>query len=214
MLCWEGRSSTQMDVCQRPSYCPARSNWGHTNARNTTYNSSTTLPQNPFCKLSEFESDASDIQYVEEYHSYQLSCYVQPSAITPTDDDNKSTAATASHQEGKPPSRLWLRRTLQSAGSLLSIAKETIRAAGLTTARRLDQARADISTWWLASRRMRLWLGRLRKALPIIILSRLVAQWILAQDRPVYVLVHVCQSWSVVVSVVPEPVARTESGHM
>ncbi|KAK1508456.1 hypothetical protein CTAM01_02242 [Colletotrichum tamarilloi] len=201
-----------MDVCQRPSYCPARSNWSQTNARNTTWNTSTTLPQNPFCRLPEFENDASDEQYVEEYYSYQLSCYVQPSAITPTDDDDKSTAATASHQEGKPSSRLWLRRILQFAGSLLSNAKEIIRAAGSTTARRLDQARADISTWWLASRRLRLWLGRLRKALPMIILCRVVAQWVLAQDRPVYVLVHVCQSWSVVVSVVPEPIAGVENG--
>lgn len=203
-----------MDVCQRPSYCLARRNWSHTNARNAAYNSSTTLPQNPFCRLPEFVNDASDVHCVEEYHSYQLSCYVQPSAITLTDDDDKSTAAAASHQEGEPPSRLWLRRTLQSASSLLSIADGLIRAAVSTTARRLDQARADISTWWLASRRLRLWLGRLRKVLPVVILCRLVAQCLLAQDRPAYVLVHVCRSWSVVVSVIPEPVARIEGGHM
>ncbi|KAK1689798.1 hypothetical protein BDP55DRAFT_628346 [Colletotrichum godetiae] len=212
--CWKGRSSTQMDVYRRPSHCPVWRNRSHAGTRISTDGSSETLPQNPFCRLINFENDAADVQCVGEYQSYQLSCYVQASAMTPPDNDDKSASTAASHQEGKSPSHLWLRRTLQPASSLLSSAKGTLRTVATTTARILDEARVDISTWWLASRRVRLWLGRLMIALVTISTSKLLAFHVLGRNRPVYVLVHVCQSWSVVASSVSEPLARIESGHI
>ncbi|OHE99195.1 hypothetical protein CORC01_05476 [Colletotrichum orchidophilum] len=183
-----------MDVHQQPSYWPVSAIWRNADAR-TAYDSSKTLLKNPFRRLSEAEDDATNVQCVEKYHSYQLSCYVQPSVVRLI--DNESAPTTASPCEEKTSSGLWWRGTRLCATSLLSSAKETYRAMGSTATRRLDQVREDVCMWWPPTRRLRLWLRRLLIAWATAIMSTILACHVMAQNPPVYVLVHACQSWSV-----------------
>lgn len=177
------------------SYWPGLPVWHNSGAHNTC-NTPSTLPKNPFSRRSDAERVIAEAQYTEDYHIFQLSCYTQ----SPTREAVKTAAAgnNACRRETTPCPMSRVRSLLLVPFSMMETAKTLTQTVRSSTSSVVDQVRDKIDAWWLSSRELRLCLLRLVISILMVFASAtMVRQLKTTESSHGYVLVHVCQSWSV-----------------